>query len=333
VITALALGAGTGLGVWLVVRGLFPPRPSLADALAHLRRVPEVPPVLAPTSEGGVAARVGRPVAEWLGHRGAGWLVPGRIRHDLAILDRSPERHLAEKVTLCLVGFLLVPTFAALLTLGGAHLSLAQRSRASWVYGPGIGRSWNSCTEPFMRRKSRRCRSLATSSSLRRSSSGSIHSFSSSFWIMAAIDLSFSTSVQTQQPKRLSPQLGVLASTTSGHSPSGEAPWYIVSRSLLEYPHGLVACMRNSQTSSLVQSSMGENTRQFGSAVFGLSWSLTRWCSRSVIRLARPALSALRVPSTRIASPWARTTLRMKAFDGLILSRSVHQRNLGRGAG
>ena len=124
-ITALVLGAGTGLGAWLVVRGLFPPRPSLADALAQLRRLPEAPAVLVPASEGGVAARVGRPVAELLGHLGAGWLVPGRIRQDLAILDRSPERHLAEKVTLCLVGLLLAPTFAALLALGGAHLSLA----------------------------------------------------------------------------------------------------------------------------------------------------------------------------------------------------------------
>ena len=34
--------------------------------------------------------------------------------------------------------------------------------------------------------------------------------------------------MQTQQPNRLSPQLGVDASTTSGHSPSAEAPWYIV---------------------------------------------------------------------------------------------------------
>ena len=124
-ITALVLGAGAGLGVWLVVRGLFPARPSLADALAQLKRVPEAAPVLAPASEGGVAARVGRPVAKWLGHLGAGWLVPGRIRQDLAVLDRSPERHLAEKVTLSLVGLLFVPTFAVLLTLGGAHLSLA----------------------------------------------------------------------------------------------------------------------------------------------------------------------------------------------------------------
>ena len=124
-ITALILGAGTGLGVWLVVRGLFPSRQSLAQALAQLRRVPEAAPVLAPVADGGVAARAGRPIAELLGHMGAGWLVPGRIRQDLAVLDRSAERHLAEKVTLALTGLLLVPTFAALLTLGGADLSLA----------------------------------------------------------------------------------------------------------------------------------------------------------------------------------------------------------------
>ena len=44
------------------------------------------------------------------------------------------------------------------------------------------------------------------------------------FWIMAVMDLSFSTSVQTQQPNRESPQDGVELSTTKGHSPSGDAP-------------------------------------------------------------------------------------------------------------
>jgi hypothetical protein len=39
---------------------------------------------------------------------------------------------------------------------------------------------------------------------------------------------------------------------------------------------------------------------------------------------AQSALSALRVPRTRIASPLLRTTSRMNLFDGLILSRSVH---------
>jgi Flp pilus assembly protein TadB len=46
------------------------------------------------------------------------------VRRDLAVLDRSPERHLAEKLTLALVGLLFGPALAALLFLGGAHLSL-----------------------------------------------------------------------------------------------------------------------------------------------------------------------------------------------------------------
>ena len=49
--------------------------------------------------------------------------------------------------------------------------------------------------------------------------------------------------------------------------------------------------------------------------------------------MARRWLSALRVPRTRIASPYFCTTSRMNSFDGLILSRSVHQRNFWPGAG
>ena len=134
-ITALVLGAGTGLGMWLVVRGLFPPRPTLAEALARLRRVPEAAPVLAPVADGGVAAQLGRPIAELLGHMGAGWLVPGRIRQDLAVLDRSAERHLAEKVTLALTGLLLVPALAALAALDGSHVPLALPVGGALVLG------------------------------------------------------------------------------------------------------------------------------------------------------------------------------------------------------
>ena len=84
--------------------------------------------------------------------------------------------------------------------------------------------------------------------------------FSSSFWIIAAMDLSSLTMVHTQHPKRLLPQLGVDVSRTSGHSPSAEAPLYMASRSLLECPQGLGYCTRYCQTLSLLQSSMGEKT-------------------------------------------------------------------------
>ena len=119
-IAALLLGAGCGGGLLLVVRGLFPPRPSLAEALAELRRVPQPAAVLAEDDPGGFAARLGRPAAGALTRAGAGWLVPGALRRDLAVLGRQPERHLAEKVALGLVGLLFAPVVTALLALGGA---------------------------------------------------------------------------------------------------------------------------------------------------------------------------------------------------------------------
>jgi hypothetical protein len=54
--------------------------------------------------------------------------------------------------------------------------------------------------------------------------------------IIASIKRSLSTTVQTQQPKRLVPQLGVVVSTTSGHSPPSEAPCYMPSSDLLSCP-------------------------------------------------------------------------------------------------
>ena len=122
---ALVLGAGCGLGLLLVARGLFPPRPTLAEALAQLRRLPRPVPVLAEDDAAGFAARLGRPAADALYRAGAGWLVPAAVRRDLAVLGRSPERHLAEKAALGLVGLLLVPAVDGLLALGGAALPAA----------------------------------------------------------------------------------------------------------------------------------------------------------------------------------------------------------------
>jgi len=136
-ILALLCGAGVGAGLWLVIRGLSPPRPSLAQALAHLRRLPEPAPVLGAEPDGGFAACLGRPLADVLGRNGAGWLLPGGVRRDLAVLGRSAERHLAEKVTLALVGLLVAPAVAALLALGGTHLPLVVPLWASLVFLTG----------------------------------------------------------------------------------------------------------------------------------------------------------------------------------------------------
>jgi tight adherence protein C len=134
VILALICGAGVGAGLLLIVRGLYPARPSLAQALAQLRRLPEPALVLVPEADGGFSARLGRPVADALVRAGAGWLLPAGVRRDLAMLGRSPERHLAEKVTLALVGLLFVPAVAALLLMGGAHLPLVVPLWASLIF-------------------------------------------------------------------------------------------------------------------------------------------------------------------------------------------------------
>ena len=134
-ILPLVCGAGVGAGLFFIVRGLYPPRPSLAQALAQLRRVPEPTSVLSADGDAGFSARLGRPAADALTRRGGGaWLIPTSVRRDLAILGRSPERHLAEKITLALVGLLFAPAVAALLLLGGAHVPLVVPLWASLLF-------------------------------------------------------------------------------------------------------------------------------------------------------------------------------------------------------
>jgi len=123
-IAELLAGAVFGGGCFLVIRGLFPPRPSLAEALAHLRQIPEPAPLVT-ERDGGFAARIGRPVAGVLIRDGATWLVPNKVRRDIAVTERSVERHLAEQVALFLVGLLLVPALTVVLLIGGVRLSLA----------------------------------------------------------------------------------------------------------------------------------------------------------------------------------------------------------------
>jgi tight adherence protein C len=125
VIGSLVLGAGAGTGVLLVARGLAPPRPSLAEALAQLRRVPEPPPALCEADLGGAAARLGVPLARLLLRAGAGGLVWRRVRADLAVLARSPERHMAEKAALAILGLVLAPACATTLALAGLAIPLS----------------------------------------------------------------------------------------------------------------------------------------------------------------------------------------------------------------
>jgi tight adherence protein C len=123
VTTALVCGAGIGLGILAVIRGFFPSRVPLAVALARLHGTDHSPtgqPSNAQTAGEGFTARLGRPIARRLVDQP---LLPARTSGDLAVVGRTRERHLAEKVTLAMVGFLLVPAFAGLLAIGGTAVS------------------------------------------------------------------------------------------------------------------------------------------------------------------------------------------------------------------
>lgn len=121
-IAALALGAGFGAGLLAVATGLRPARPSLAESLAALRRVPEPPPLAPPAGPDSLLIRLGRPLAAPLA--GRRWL-SNSARSDLAVIGRDPAAHLAEKAALAVIGLVLGPATAGLLALDGAHLGWA----------------------------------------------------------------------------------------------------------------------------------------------------------------------------------------------------------------
>jgi tight adherence protein C len=125
---ALLAGAGVGLGLLAILRGITPPRAPLAAALARLQpgatppgRPPPPPP--APAGAPGWGVRLlGAPLERLAGPLG---LVPHRLARDLAVLARPPERHLADKATLALVGLLLAPATTAALAVAGVRVPLA----------------------------------------------------------------------------------------------------------------------------------------------------------------------------------------------------------------
>lgn len=126
-ITALVCGGGVGAGLLVIARALIGTRPSLAQSLAALRQAPTPTPTFAAApsaaSSGGPAARISRPLADALARQWPGLVLPMLCR-DLTVLGRSPGRHLAEKLTLALLGLLLLPALAALLAAGGIGVPL-----------------------------------------------------------------------------------------------------------------------------------------------------------------------------------------------------------------
>ena len=121
-LAALA-GALLGLGVWLLARGVRPPQPSLAQALANLRRVPPPRPLIsAPGRAWTPLARLGAPLAHRLGGRSFG--LPLTVRRDLVVLGRSPEQQLAEKLATAIAALVLPTLVAALAATAGVPLPI-----------------------------------------------------------------------------------------------------------------------------------------------------------------------------------------------------------------
>ncbi|MGJ3224017.1 type II secretion system F family protein [Micromonospora aurantiaca (nom. illeg.)] len=122
-ITAIVLGAGTGLGLALLVAFAIPPRLSLAQAFAALH-----PPAtgltvaarpIIPAQASARMTSVGKPFVPLLARLG---LPRASVRADLGICGRDAGRHLAEQAAIALLGFLLPPAFVALVTLGGTPI-------------------------------------------------------------------------------------------------------------------------------------------------------------------------------------------------------------------
>lgn len=121
---AILLGAGIGAGLCMIVRGLRPPRLSLAEALAASRRAnhPEVQ-VRSTSARDGALSRIGQPLVRVLSSDAARQLSRS-ARNDLAVLERPAEQHLAEKLACAVVGLFLVPSVVALLGVGGVYVPL-----------------------------------------------------------------------------------------------------------------------------------------------------------------------------------------------------------------
>lgn len=114
----MLFGAAFGLGIALIARWAFPPTPTLAEALDSLRRPPAAPAILGADATSW-ATKVGAPMAGWL----AAANLPGaKVAKDLTVLERAPQRHLAEKAVLAVFGFVFAPVMWTVLAALGMQL-------------------------------------------------------------------------------------------------------------------------------------------------------------------------------------------------------------------
>jgi len=131
-------GGVVGLGLLLLGLALWPPAPTLADALAQLR---SARPVMAAPTLGAVGRwdraqnRMGAELVAMLASLG---IDTTKRRDDLRVLDSSLERLMMERLLYGVAGLVLVPAMVAVLALGGVHVSLLLPLWASLVVAAGF---------------------------------------------------------------------------------------------------------------------------------------------------------------------------------------------------
>ena len=116
------LGAGTGLGVYLLIRSLVPSRRSARATVAQIDALRELGPYSVDHGGGKTSVKeaVGRWMAEFYARQG--WQQRS-LRADLAILDRGWESFLTTKIGLAAYGFVFVPVVYGILWAVGVHLN------------------------------------------------------------------------------------------------------------------------------------------------------------------------------------------------------------------
>lgn len=137
---AVIVGCAVGLGLYLIVRGLFPQRPALATQVRMLLEHDEPVPPSAPSPAAGFQAalerRYGSSLVELLATAGLDLRSTSR-QQDLRVTGGRMETLVVEKVMLGATGALFPLLLAGGLSLGGIRLPTGLMALAVLVFGAG----------------------------------------------------------------------------------------------------------------------------------------------------------------------------------------------------
>lgn len=134
-ITLLLAAATLGIGLWMLIAGLVPPKPTLAQLMARVRTASPPHSPGARPSIGSRQAHLGAYAAVTLARLG----LPGaRTRSALALLERPVEPLLTQKVLTALFGLMLPACSFAVLTVAGVAVSVAVPAAAGLILAAAL---------------------------------------------------------------------------------------------------------------------------------------------------------------------------------------------------